>query len=44
MVDDDGEPDLDIPALDRARELHKFSVREVALCMLPSLMIDLLIY
>ena len=32
MVDDDGEPDSDIPALDRTRELHKFGVDELALC------------
>lgn len=36
MVDDDGEPDSDIPALDRTRELHKFGVDELALCTCPS--------
>eukprot|EP00002_Diphylleia_rotans_P025123 TRINITY_DN4974_c0_g1_i1.p1 TRINITY_DN4974_c0_g1~~TRINITY_DN4974_c0_g1_i1.p1 ORF type:complete len:501 (+),score=105.77 TRINITY_DN4974_c0_g1_i1:70-1572(+) len=35
MVDDDGTPDDDFPALDRARQINKFQFKAYALCEAP---------
>ena len=42
MVDDDGTPDDDMPALDRNRDINKFGIDAVALCTRTLLMLPFL--